>query len=175
MRYIPPGVTDIQLYGVCKATVHDPDPGYYRYCFHNNHAHIQSPAFLGVLLDWSLLNCPRLLLVRCAVLAAVRDIVHKHLWNGLTTDTVTAEQQPSSQQTTLSDAQEAPTGIPQIGSRDLGESYMLSLELCDQSLCCMPGNTANDAAENDAQALLASYGFKVAFGGIYCIDDYRAM
>lgn len=36
MRYIPPGVTDIQLYGVCKATVHDPDPGYYRYCFKLN-------------------------------------------------------------------------------------------------------------------------------------------
>lgn len=31
MRYIPPGVTDIQLYGVSKATIHDPDPGYYRY------------------------------------------------------------------------------------------------------------------------------------------------
>ncbi|KAL0049902.1 hypothetical protein WJX82_000282 [Trebouxia sp. C0006] len=104
MRYIPPGVTDIQLYGVCKATVHDPDPGYYR------------------------------------------DIVHKHLWNGLTTDTT--EQQPSSQQATLSDAQEAPTGAVKPGSRELG---------------------------SDAQALLASYGFKVAFGGIYCIDDYRAM
>jgi len=37
MRYIPPGVTDIQLYGVCKATVHDPDPGYYRYFFQINH------------------------------------------------------------------------------------------------------------------------------------------
>lgn len=104
MRYIPPGVTDIQLYGVCKATVHDPDPGYYR------------------------------------------DIVHKHLWNGLTTDT--AEQQSSPQQTTLSDAEEAPTSAPQLGNRDLGD---------------------------DAEALLATYGFKVAFGGIYCIDDYRAM
>ncbi len=39
MRYIPPGVTDIQLYGVCKATVHDPDPGYYRCCFPTNHTH----------------------------------------------------------------------------------------------------------------------------------------
>ena len=39
----------------------------------------------------------------------------------------------------------------------------------------VPGNTAIGAAGNDALALLASYGFKVAFGGIYCIDDYRAM
>ena len=31
MRYIPPGITDIQLYGVSKATIHDPDPAYYRY------------------------------------------------------------------------------------------------------------------------------------------------
>lgn len=30
MRYIPPGVTDVQLYGVCQSTIHDPDPGYYR-------------------------------------------------------------------------------------------------------------------------------------------------
>ena len=134
---------------------------------------MQSPAFLWVLLDWSLLDCPRLLLVKCAVLTAARDIVHKHLWNGVTTET--AEQQPLPQQTTVSDAQEAPTVVPQLGSRDLGESCMLSLEPCDQSSCCMPGNTACDAAGNDAQALLASYGFKVAFGGVYCIDDYRAM
>lgn len=105
--------------------------------------------------------------------AAARDIVHKHLWNGLTTGT--AEQQPSPQQTTLSHAQEAPTGVLQLGSRDPGEPRMLSLEPCNQSLCCMPGNTAIGAAGNDALALLASYGFKVAFGGIFCIDDYRAM
>ncbi len=84
---------------------------------------MQSPAFLWVLLDWALLNCPRLLLVKHAVLAAARDIVHKHLWNGLTTDTT--EQQPSSQQATLSDAQEAPTGAVKPGSRELGESCML--------------------------------------------------
>jgi len=89
---------------------------------------MQTLAFLRVLLGWSLFSCPRLLLVKRAVLAAARDIVHKHMWNGLTTDT--AEQQPSSQQTTLSDAQEAPTGVPQLGSRDLGESCMLSLEPC---------------------------------------------
>ncbi|DBA85294.1 TPA: hypothetical protein ACH3X2_005986 [Trebouxia sp. C0005] len=87
MRYIPAGVTDIHLYGVCKATVHDPDPGYYR------------------------------------------DIVHKHLWNGLTTDP--AELQSSSQQMTLSDAQEIPTGVLQPSSRNLGEPCMLSLEPCD--------------------------------------------
>ncbi len=137
------------------------------------HTQLQSPAFLGTLLGRSVFSCPRLLLVKCVVLAAARDIVHKHLWNGLTTDT--AEQQPSPQQTTVSDAQEAPTGVPQLGSRDLGEPRMLSVEPCDQSSCCMPGNTASGAAGNDAQALLASYGFKVAFGGIYCIDDYRAM
>ena len=134
---------------------------------------MQSPAFLGVPLGWSLFSSPRLLLAKRAVLAAARDIVHKHLWNGLATDT--AEQQPSPRQTTLSDAQEAPTGVPQAGSRDLGESCMLSLESCAQRSCCMPGETGSGAAGDDAQALLASYGFKVAFGGIYCIDDYRAM
>ncbi len=85
---------------------------------------MQSPAFLGVLLGWSLLNCPSLLLVKHAALAAARDIVHKHLWNGLTTDT--AEQQSSPQQTTLSDAEEAPTSAPQLGNRDLGESCVLA-------------------------------------------------
>ena len=112
-------------------------------------------------------------MVKHAVLAAARGIVHKHLWNGLPTDT--AEQQSLPQQTTLSDAQKAPTGVPQLGSRDLGEPCLLSLEPRDHSSGCMPGLTASDAAGADAQALLASYGFKVAFGGVYCIDDYRAM
>ena len=93
------------------------------------HTHIQSLAFLGVLLAWSVLNCPKLLFVKCAVLAFARDIVHKHLWNGLTTDP--AELQSSSQQMTLSDAQEIPTGVLQPSSRNLGEPCMLSLEPCD--------------------------------------------
>ena len=29
MRYIPPGVTDVQLYGISQSTIHDPDPGFY--------------------------------------------------------------------------------------------------------------------------------------------------
>lgn len=31
MRYIPPGVSDVQLYGAYQATIHDPDPDYYRW------------------------------------------------------------------------------------------------------------------------------------------------
>ena len=29
IRYIPPGVTDVQLYGISQSTIHDPNPGFY--------------------------------------------------------------------------------------------------------------------------------------------------
>lgn len=109
MRYIPPGVTDIQLYGVCKATVHDPDPGYYR------------------------------------------DIVHKHMWNGVSTD---ASHQLDSVQLTA----------PQL---------MVHSELQPDSAGLVGPSTVS--TDVDAEVLLAAYGYKVSFGGVYCIDDYRAM
>lgn len=109
MRYIPPGVTDIQLYGVSKATVHDPDPGYYRYRVAQfflfcraqfpmyEHMSLQPmssktfnsmSALLQVLPAWCMpaLRCIGLhgnCTIRLCSCAA-RDIVLQHMWDGRT-------------------------------------------------------------------------------------------
>lgn len=102
MRYIPPGVTDLQLYGVSKATVHDPDPGYYR------------------------------------------DIVLHSIWEGPEAD---AHRQ-----------QRPPVPVP-VPAEDV------------QSIAADPVSSS----DVDAEVQLASYGYKVSFGGMYNVDDYRAM
>lgn len=93
MRYIPPGVTDIQLYGVSKATIHDPDPAYYRYramqlllcqdynqCFTWRTLALTSLWLVDI---YMLRYCVRASAsMRFCVCA--RDIVLQYMWNGRT-------------------------------------------------------------------------------------------
>ncbi|KAL3131777.1 hypothetical protein ABBQ38_007494 [Trebouxia sp. C0009 RCD-2024] len=101
MRYIPPGVTDVQLYGVSKATIHDPDPGYYR------------------------------------------DIVLQHIWN----------------------------------ERSATASQLSNLP--EQLMADNQGNTNEDGIDmqgsDTAEVLLERFGYNIFLGGMYSVEDYRAM
>ena len=135
MRYIPPGVTDVQLFGVSKATVHDPDPGYYRCCdSFVQWLHSKSPSKLS---KW---------------------------------DTLFMALQP------WLCRMQAPSGI------------LRPCVCCCKGHCAATyvannnpnqGNTNGDGidmqANDTAEVLLERLGYKVFLGGMYSVEDYRAM